>query len=136
MGTGARGVRARRRRRDTGTSSRRPQGLGVPVGDRDGDAGTTGDSEQGNGRRPGMDRSWELVGAGEGVMGPPDVGGDPQQAMAEDSDRGGRARDAWSAQGLGWLVGGEPWRVDFPGNPGLTSPGQGLPLKPRPQRGC
>lgn len=77
-----------------------------------------------------MARGRELVGAGEGVMGAPDVGGEPEQAMAEDSDKGGRARDAWSAQVLPWLAGGEPWRVDFPGNPGLTSPGQGLPLKP------
>ena len=64
VGNGAGGARARRRRRDTGTTR-----TGDSSGRQGWGCGRTGDSEQENGRRPGMAQGGELVGAREGVMG-------------------------------------------------------------------
>lgn len=100
------------------------QGLGMRVGSGDGGAGMLGDSERGSGSRLGMAGGRRHVGLGDGVMKAWGAGADRGQGTTEGSEARGPepgARDGW--RGLGRRGGGH-WRVDPPGNRGLTSPGQ------------
>jgi len=75
-----------------------------------------------------MAQGGELVGAREGVMGARVVGGDREQAMADDQRK--EAEPEMPGAPRVWVG-----PVGNPGNPGLTSSRQGLPLVSGPQRG-